>query len=116
MNTVTATRIKTARAVAIAADILQIALFPLVAEGFISPLNDALDILVCLILTYLVGWHYSFLPSFIVKVVPMADLVPTWTIAIFLATRQKATSDLPGTTQVYTDQPIPPRLKFPSEH
>ena len=43
-------------------------------------------------LTWLVGWHYAFLPSFIVKVVPMFDLAPTWTIAIFFATRGKKVS------------------------
>ncbi len=89
MKMTVASRIKIARFVAVGADILQLGLFPLFAPGFISPLNDALDVIVCVALTYLLGWHYGFLPSFVVKVLPMADLVPTWTIAVFLATRQK---------------------------
>src|SRR5438105_2300528 len=84
-------RITAARLVAMAADALQIGFFPLFGEGFVSPLNDALDIGVCLVLTFLVGWHFAFLPSFLVELVPVADLVPTWTIAVLLATRHKQT-------------------------
>ncbi len=91
MKTISRGRIRTARFVAISADFLQIALFPLFGEGFSSPLDDILDVVVCVILTALIGWHFSFLPSFIVELAPIADLIPTWTIAVFLATRQKLT-------------------------
>src|SRR6266513_1545163 len=91
VKAMTRNKIVAARLVAMSADFLQIGLFPLFGEGFISPLNDALDVGVCLILTLLVGWHFAFLPSFVVELVPIADLVPTWTIAVFLATRQKQT-------------------------
>jgi hypothetical protein len=110
------TRIKIARAVAIGADFLQIALFPLFAEGFISPLDDALDVGVCGLLTYLVGWHFSFLPSFVVKVIPLADMVPTWTIAVFLATRKKNDPVIEvEATPVYEN--VPPRIqaKMPTD-
>jgi hypothetical protein len=113
VNAVSTTRIRAARAVAISADVLQIAVFPLFAEGFISPLDDALDVLVCLVLTWLVGWYYAFLPSFIVKVVPMMDLAPTWTIAILFATRGKKVSREVQSTQVYAEPPSPPLLKAP---
>lgn len=81
-------RIWIARGIAVAADALQIAVFPIFSEGFISPASDALDVGVCIVLTLLVGWHIAFLPSFIIKVLPIADLAPTWTIAIFIATRR----------------------------
>ncbi len=92
MPVVTRNRIKIARFVAISADLLQIGFFPLFGEGFASPLNDALDVAVCLILTLLIGWHYSFLPSFIAESVPMLDLIPTWTLAVLIATRGKQTT------------------------
>jgi len=82
-------RIRTARLVAIVADLLQIGLFPIFGEGLASPLDEVLDVGVCLILTSLVGCHFAFLPTFVVELVPIADLIPTWTIAVFLATRQK---------------------------
>jgi len=73
------------------ADLLQIGLFPLFGEGLVSVLDDILDVIVCVVLTLLVGWHFAFLPSFIAELVPMVDLVPTWTIAVLFATRQKKT-------------------------
>jgi hypothetical protein len=115
VNVISPMRIRIARGIAIGADLLQMFLFPLFSEGFISPLDDALDILVCMALTWLVGWHFSFLPSFIMKVVPVVDLAPTWTIAVFFATRKsKMTHEVPA-TQVYTERPLPPLLKLPPE-
>ncbi|EEF58396.1 hypothetical protein [Pedosphaera parvula] len=116
MKTTNPARIRTARFIAIGADILQIGLFPLFGEGFISPLSDALDVLVCVLLTWLVGWHFSFLPSFVVKVLPVADLVPTWTIAIFMATRQnqRPVAPKPVATVVYDNGPAQPQLNWPA--
>ena len=115
VNTVAPSRIKAARIIAITADFLQIALFPLFAEGFVSVLDDALDVAVCVTLTWLVGWHFSFLPSFVVKVLPVADMVPTWTLSVLLATRQKQVPPQPASpvTEVYAE-PVPqtpPQLK-----
>ena len=55
-----------------------------------SPWNDALDLAVGAAMTGLIGWHWAFLPSFFVELVPGLDLVPTWTAAVFYATRQGA--------------------------
>jgi hypothetical protein len=82
-------RVWIARAIAVTADLLQIGLFPLFAEGALSPLSDALDVVVCLLLIWLVGWHIAFLPTFLIKGIPFADLAPTWSIAIWIATRGK---------------------------
>ena len=76
-----------ARTIAVMADLLQLALFPLFAEGFLSPLSDVVDVLVAIVLVVLVGWHWAFLPTFLIKEVPMLDLAPTWTIAVMIATR-----------------------------
>ena len=80
-------RVRAARAFAIAADILQIAVFPVFAPGAVSPWDDGLDFLVAAVLTWLIGWHWAFLPSFAAELVPGLDLVPTWTAAVFFATR-----------------------------
>jgi hypothetical protein len=84
---VTPGRVKAARGVAMAADFLQIGLLPLFAEGWVSPFNDALDVLVAIAMIGLVGWHWAFLPAFLSELVPVFDLVPSWTGAVFLATR-----------------------------
>jgi hypothetical protein len=57
------------------------------AAGAASPVNDALDVAVGAILIRLLGWHWAFLPAFLAELVPGVDLVPTWTAAVFLATR-----------------------------
>lgn len=72
--------------VALGADLLQIAVFPLFGEGFASPVNDALDLAVGIALIKLVGFHWSFLPAAAAEIVPGLDLAPTWTAAVLLAT------------------------------
>jgi hypothetical protein len=75
-------RFRAAMALAIVADAVQILIFPLFAEGAISPLDDILDLTVMVALIRLIGWHWEFLPSFIAELVPGLDLVPFWTLAV----------------------------------
>jgi hypothetical protein len=79
---------RTALTVAIIADALQIVFFPMFVEGAMSPIDDLLDIVVAWLLIRLLGWHWAFLPSFAAKVIPGVDLVPTWTMAVLVATRE----------------------------
>lgn len=113
---ISSTRIWLARFIAVGADLLQIVLlplFPLTLAGFISPINDVLDVVVCGVLTALVGWHFAFLPSFVVKVLPFADMAPTWTLAIIFATRQKQAPREEKVAQVYENEPAQPPLLLP---
>jgi hypothetical protein len=82
-----AARVRAARLIAMAADLLQIGVLPLFAPGALSPADDALDVAAAALLTWLIGWHWSFLPSFVAELVPGLDLVPTWTAAVLFATR-----------------------------
>jgi len=75
-------RFRAAMILAVLADSLQIVAFPLFAEGALSPLDDVLDFVVAVALLRLVGWHWEFLPSFIGELVPGADLVPFWSLAV----------------------------------
>jgi hypothetical protein len=74
--------------VAIMADAIQLVGMPLFVEGGFSPLDTALDVVVGAVLIKLLGWHWAFLPSFAAELVPGLDLFPTWTAAVFFATRQ----------------------------
>jgi hypothetical protein len=74
--------------VAILADAIQLVGMPLFVEGGFSPLDTALDVIVGGILIKLLGWHWAFLPTFAAELVPGLDLFPTWTAAVFFATRQ----------------------------
>jgi len=80
-------RLRVAWIVAVAADLLQIILFPILAEGLASPLDVGLDALVFAILCLVVGPHWAFAPSVIAEVVPGLDLAPTWVVAVWIATR-----------------------------
>jgi hypothetical protein len=82
-------RVWLARGLAAAADALQLFLFPLFGEGFASPAEVALDAAMALTLTKLVGFHWSYLPSAALELVPGADLAPTWTAAAWVATGSK---------------------------
>lgn len=96
---------KTAMLLAIAADVLQLAVFPVFVQGALSPADDILDLGMAALLTNLLGWHWEFLPSFFAKLVPGVDLVPFWTIAVVNVWRktkreavsQKALDQLPPT-------------------
>src|SRR5438552_17775480 len=75
-------RFRAAMIRAIAADALQIFVFPLFGEGALSPADDVLDLAVAAALIHLLGWHWEFLPAFAAELVPGIDLVPFWTIAV----------------------------------
>jgi hypothetical protein len=97
-------RIKSAWVVAVGMDALQMLLFPTTIEGGFSPVADGLDFVAMALLWGLVGWHWTFLPSVIVKVIPVMDLAPTWTIALAIASRGlNARAPAPG----HGDNPLP---------
>jgi len=75
-------RFRAAMILAIIADAVQIAVFPLFVEGALSPAEDVLDFGVGALMVHLLGWHWEFLPSFFAKLVPGVDLVPFWTMAV----------------------------------
>jgi hypothetical protein len=76
------TRFRAAMVLAIVADALQIAVFPLFIEGALSPADDLLDFGIAALMVNLIGWHWEFVPSFLAKLVPGVDLVPFWTMAV----------------------------------
>ena len=79
--------LRTAWMIAIAADVTQWILFPLFAEGGLSPVDDVLDLAVGFALTRLLGWHWAFLPTFAAELMPGMDLLPTWTATVFVISR-----------------------------
>ncbi|MFP5236356.1 MAG: hypothetical protein ACLGSD_10665 [Acidobacteriota bacterium] len=86
-------RLRIALLLAIVADALQMVVFPLFIEGGIMPSDDVLDLCVAGVMTWLLGWHWEFLPSFLVKLVPGVDLAPLWTLAaanVYRKSKQRA--------------------------
>src|SRR5215472_2837595 len=89
-------RIVLACCVAILADFLQLVMAPL------GPLDDGIDVVAMVLQTLILGFHPLLLPTFIVKLIPIADLPPTWTactlIVIALRRRKLAPSPPPPVT------------------
>jgi hypothetical protein len=81
---------KRALAIAFVADAIQLAVLPLFGMGWISPVSDALDVVVAFLLIRQLGWHVAFLPSFVVEILPVVDLFPTWTAAAWFVGRQRS--------------------------
>jgi hypothetical protein len=97
-------RILAARIIAIVADAAQLWLSPsLVVPGVGMAVETAVDIVVGILMTLLVGWHWAFIPTVIAEGVPFVDLVPTWTLAVFLVTRKS--KGLAGTAGPAAERP-----------
>ena len=101
-------------AVAMAADALQIIAFPLFAEGAVSPADSLLDVIVGFLMIRLLGWHWAFLPSAAAKLIPGADLFPTWTAAVWFVTRNQVSdhsvsnpNSNPGEPEILPPGPAP---------
>ena len=93
---------KTAMLLAVAADALQLVVFPAFVEGALSPADDLLDLGVAAAMVRLLGWHWEFLPSFFAKLVPGMDLVPFWTLAVanvWRKTKNAAVIENPSATE-----------------
>ena len=82
-------RVWLARAIALFVDLLQIVLLPLALGGAASPVVDALDVVTGIVLIAMLGWHWSFLPTFLAEILPVIDVTPTWTIAVLFVTRKR---------------------------
>ncbi len=93
-----------ARCIAVAVDILQIGVAPFVMEGFLSPFDLILDLATAVTMIWLLGWHVAFVPTFIVKTLPFADLAPTWTIAVLMVTGKSAQAAGVGAISSPSDQ------------
>ena len=80
-------RIRLAYAVALATDIIQLALGPF---GWAFA-DEILDIIAAVVIWRLLGFHPLLLPTFVLELLPVADLLPTWTgcVAIVVALRRK---------------------------
>lgn len=52
-------------------------------------LEAGVDLVTMGVMIFFVGSHWAFLPSFVTKLLPFVDLAPTWTLAIFIATRDR---------------------------
>jgi hypothetical protein len=81
-----------AYAVAVIVDVAQFALGPL---GWTFA-DEILDVATMALTWRLIGFHPLLLPTFVLEIVPIADLLPAWTacVALVVALRRKQQASL----------------------
>ena len=92
------TRMILALGVAVLADGIQFVLGQL---GWMFA-DEIIDVAAMILVSWLIGFHLLFLPTFVVEFIPVADMLPTWTgcVALVLVWRKKE--------QTATSPPPPP--------
>jgi hypothetical protein len=89
----TENRVRLAYAIAVATDVLQLALGPF---GWTFA-DELLDVAAMALTWRLVGFHPLLLPTFALEFLPVADMLPTWTgcVAIVVALRKRQQAMMP---------------------
>jgi len=73
-------RVRIAYASAVSGDLVQLALGPL---GWVW-VDQGIDVAVMLVVMPAIGFHPLLLPTFVLELIPMADMLPTWTACVAL--------------------------------
>ena len=71
-----------ALAVAVVVDFVQMGGWGFFGWGFLSPLEDGLDVLTAVVLMAICGFKWQFVVAFGLELVPVADIFPTWTAVV----------------------------------
>jgi hypothetical protein len=89
----TKSRVWSAYTVAVATDVLQFALGPF---GWAFA-DEVLDIIAAGATWSLLGFHPLLLPTFVVEILPVADMLPTWTacVALVVSLRKRQQTAIP---------------------
>jgi hypothetical protein len=101
-------RVLAARIIAVVADAIQIGLLPLFAGGAPEVVDAVLDVAVMVAMVTLLGWHWAFLPTFLVELGPGVDLAPTWTLAVLFVTRRAGWRGAPSASPPTEPPLLPP--------
>ena len=83
-------RVTAAIAVAIAADAFSFVIGPF----GLTFADEVIDVAVMGVESWLLGFHWMFLPTFVIEVVPLVDALPTWTACVLavIAIRKRASA------------------------
>ena len=89
-NPLKRSHVRIAWMVAVLVDGLQLITAPAEWTGPVVWVVEAgVDLVTMGVMMSLVGFHWAFLPSFVTKFLPFLELAPTWTLALFIATRDR---------------------------
>jgi hypothetical protein len=104
-------RLAAAVALALVADLLDLAVTG--AEDFSlglglvpgEAISAGLDVVVMALMTRLLGFHWLFLPSFLLELVPEVEALPTWLGCVGLVAWQRRRAERPA---VAAPRPVAP--------
>jgi hypothetical protein len=96
---VTPRRKTIALVIAALADAIQLGLFPIFAEGALSIPDDALDVVVAVVLLVTLGWRWRLVAAFALELAPGVALFPSWTA--FVASIPAARVEAPSARQSF---------------
>ena len=104
--TLTRTRIGVAMGVALATDAVQLCLGPL---GWTFA-DEILDVIAMVLTSIAIGFHPLLLPTFVVELIPIADMLPTWTActAAVIVLRKRSLAQPPLIPPIVTASPPEP--------
>jgi len=102
----TRARVRLAYAIAVTADAVQLALGP-VGWAFA---DEVLDVAAMIAISSVIGFHPVLLPTFAVELLPVIDLLPTWTgsvaLVVALRKRQQAATPTAPADGIVIDVPV----------
>src|SRR5215813_7406 len=99
-------RIAAAVAIAMAVDGVQLVLGPI---GWVVA-DEILDVVAMVAISWLLGFHPLLLPTFLIELFPVADVLPTWTgcVGLVVALRRRAQR-----RETATPPALPPHSRRP---
>jgi hypothetical protein len=104
IDKLTSGRIKMAFAIALMADIIQIPVNLTALTGVLAVpaigADEAIDAIVALLLTGVLGFHWILLPTAFIEAIPVVNDLPTWTACVGFLVWQRRSSE---TDLVHTD-------------
>jgi hypothetical protein len=108
-------RKRVALAVAALSDVVQMALFPVFAEGATSPFDVALDAATAVAILAIVGFRWRLAIALLAELVPGVDLFPTWTAVVAsLPAHDDSPAEKTGKSEDF-DKGAPPRDREPTK-
>jgi hypothetical protein len=94
-------------AVAACTDLVQLSLGPL---GWLA-VDQLLDVVAMVLVSRAIGFHMLLLPTFVVELLPVSDMLPTWTgctAAVIMLRRKSPPSSPPLPAKMAKVTPEPP--------
>lgn len=90
---ITSTQARFAMLLAIAVDLMQapatVAQLSVALAAPVEVIDMAVDAIVAIVMTRLLGFHWALAPGFLAEIVPVVDIAPSWTIAVYAVTQAR---------------------------